>query len=241
VRIPEFSHDTVAGIVADIHRRGFAVYADFLAPDDLASARRFVAEAVEKNAGEYIAFTGPDDVSSSGLDELGRSQVLHRMLEQIYEHETGESAPEQDLYQVLRCLCGKTATPHSYYFHYDSYVVAVLIPIDIPTEGQSGDFLLLPCMRRIPKIRFWDVLEKSLIEIPLSQWALRRLAIRGSFFKRVSLVPGNAYFFFGGRAIHTNAPCDQDRVRATALFHFGRPFTGTVADFRFRRKSAVPQ
>jgi hypothetical protein len=42
-------------------------------------------------------------------------------------------------------------------------------------------------------------------------------------FVRISLVPGNLYFFWGYRSIHANAPCDIEKIRATALFHYVDP------------------
>jgi hypothetical protein len=39
--------------------------------------------------------------------------------------------------------------------------------------------------------------------------------------------PGNLYLFWGYRSIHTNEPCDPDKIRATALFHYVDPHIGS--------------
>ena len=217
----------MAGLVADIDRRGFGIIPEFVPRDDLARMRRFVADAIRSSGGEYVGFAGPDRVDGSGLDELARSAPFRRMIEEIYERGTGQRAPKQDLYQVLRCLSGKTARNHSYLFHYDSYVVTVLIPIEIPTVGQTGDFLMLPNTRRIRKAYFWNLIDKVLLCNGISQWALRNLPVWGVIrLTRIKMIPGNAYFFWGYRSIHANEPCDSDRVRASALFHFANPHAG---------------
>jgi hypothetical protein len=218
------SPTTVAKLVADIESRGFGVIPDFVAASDLARMRAFVAKAVKNTNGEYAGFTGPEAVAGSGLDELARSPGFRAIVREVYERGTGRKAPEQDFYQVLRCLTGATGRRHSYLFHYDSYVVTVLIPIEIPTTGQPGDLLMLPNTRRIRRTYARNVVDKIILDNPLSQFLLRRLTIANIIRPtRIKMVPGNAYFFWGYRSVHTNEPCDADRVRATALFHFANP------------------
>ena len=54
---------------------------------------------------------------------------------------------------------------------------------------------------------------------------------RSSHLVRIKLKPGNLYLFWGYRSIHTNEPCDPDKTRATALFHYVDPHT----DSRLKR------
>jgi hypothetical protein len=219
-----YSHASVASLVADIERTGFGVIPDFVGADELKRMRAFVAKAVQDAGGEYAGFVGPDSVTGSGLDELARSPHFRDMVKEIYERGTGRKAPEQEFYQVLRCLSGASVRRHSYLFHYDSYVVTVLIPIEMPTAGMTGDFLMLPNTRRVRKRYVANVIDKVILDNPVSQFLLRTLTkanvIRPT---RIRMVPGNAYFFWGYRSVHTNEPCDSDRIRATALFHFANP------------------
>ncbi len=222
------SHATLANLVADIERTGFGVIPQFVSADQLTRMRAFVAKAVEDAGGEYAGFIGPDSVAGSGLDELARSPHFQDMIKEIYERGTGQKAPEQDFYQVLRCLSGASARRHSYLFHYDSYVVTVLIPIEIPTTGMTGDFLMLPNTRSVRKSYAANVIDKIILDNPVSQFLLRSL-IKAKLVRptRIKMVPGNAYFFWGYRSVHTNEPCDADCVRATALFHFANPHART--------------
>jgi len=83
-------------------------------------------------------------MAGSGLDELGRAPWFVELLRGVYEAGTGKPGPDVEFYQVLRCLTGASASQHSYLFHYDSYVLTVLIPIEVPTSGMAGDFMLFP-------------------------------------------------------------------------------------------------
>jgi hypothetical protein len=227
LRVPELSDAAVSAIVADIDRIGYAMIPDFIVADDLARMRRFVAGAVERSDGEYAGFVGPDSVSDSGLDDLARSQSFQDMMHRIYERGTGDAAPKQDFYQLLRCLTGQSVRVHSFLFHYDSYVVTALIPIEIPTTGRTGDFLMIPNTRPIRKNRASNLADKVLLDNRATQWLLRSLTALGVIRPvRIKMVPGNAYFFWGYRSVHTNEPCDPNKVRATALFHYVNPHAG---------------
>jgi hypothetical protein len=240
ISFAEIGDEAISSIVSQIDTKGFAVLPNFVESEDLVRARAFVAEALHASNGDYRGFVGPDEVSGSGLDVLARSQRLRTMMERIYERGTGRSPPPQEFYQLLRCLTGPSAEVHSNRYHYDSYVITMLIPIEIPTGGQTGDLLLIPNARSI-RSQYWiNVVDKILLDNAITQFALRKLTNVGLIkVTRLKLVPGHAYFFWGYRTIHTNEPCDPDRVRATALFHYANPHVGAAVPLRkFRAPSA---
>ena len=91
----------------------------------------------------------------------------------------------------------------------------------------TGDFLMLPNTRSIRRSYVSNVVDKAVLDNPLSQVLLRTLTKTGLLRPvRIRMVPGNAYFFWGYRSVHTNEPCDPERIRATALFHFANPHGG---------------
>jgi hypothetical protein len=129
-----------------------------------------------------------------------------------------------ECYQVLRCLTGSSGQKHAFMFHYDSYIVTALVPIQIPVQGQTGDLLMYPNTRKIRSKYLFNAMDKVILDNPVTQRILRACANGKSFApERVALVPGNLYLFWGYRTIHTNEPCDPDKVRATALFHYSNP------------------
>ncbi len=224
IQISETPDSLISSAVHDLNTRGYAVLPDYIDPEDLGRMRSFVHGAMEKSGHQYIGFTGPDQVQGSGLEDLYESPSFTRLMRTLYERGTGRPAPDQQLYHVLRCLCGETGKKHSFYFHYDSYVVTALLPIEIPREGRAGDLLVFPNMRGIRPAYLLNAADKVLLDNPLTQKLLRFSVERRALKPvRITMKPGNLYFFWGYRSIHANEPCDPERVRATALFHYANP------------------
>lgn len=213
-----------AALAAAMERQGFATIPNFVSPENLERMRAFVNRAIEGTGGEYVSFTGPDTVEGSGLDELAHDPSFRSLMERIYEAGTGRVPPSQPFYQVLRCLAGQGAKRNSYLFHYDSYVITALVPIVVPSSGLSGDLLMLPNTRGIRRTYLFNVIDKLVLDNKLSQVVLKQMTLKGLLpIKRIKMVPGTMYFFWGYRTIHTNEPCDPDKVRSTALFHYANP------------------
>jgi hypothetical protein len=94
----------------------------------------------------------------------------------------------------------------------------------VPSSGLSGDLLMLPNTRGIRSTYLFNVIDKLILDNKLSQILLKKLTMKGWLpITRIKMVPGTMYFFWGYRTIHTNEPCDPDKVRSTALFHYANP------------------
>ena len=79
-------------------------------------------------------------------------------------------------------------------------------------------------MRGIRPAYLLNAADKVLLDNPLTQKLLRFSVERRALKPvRITMKPGNLYFFWGYRSIHANEPCDPERVRATALFHYANP------------------
>jgi hypothetical protein len=226
ISVPDVADDQISSLVSAMNTRGYGLIPNYISQACLDRMRSFVRSAIEASNGESVHFVGPDAVSNTGLDDLSVSQSFQSVMKRIYERGAGLPPPTQDLYQVLRCLAGESSLHHSG-FHYDSYVVTALIPIEIPIEGVGGDLLMFANTRRVRSSYLWNVADKIILLNPVSQWVLQR-AVKSKFVNltRVSMIPGNIYFFWGYRSIHTNERPDPDKVRATALFHYGHPHLG---------------
>jgi hypothetical protein len=230
---PVISDQTVHGLVAEVDRTGFAVLPHYLSPDALAELQRFVASAVETGGGEYKVFTGKEAVEGTLLAELAEDPAFQSLIRRIYEGAARRPAPDQSIYQVLRCLAGETGLKECFIFHYDSYVVTLLLPILIPSRGPRGDLVIAPNLRRIRKSYVRNLADKLLVDNGLTQRVLRALYRSGLLkLKQVEMNPGDLYIFWGYRTLHTNEPCDVESIRSTALYHFGDPH----ADDPLRRK-----
>lgn len=215
--------EDVRGIARQIDEDGMYCVSGFLSDADLQRMRAFVATAIERGGHQSVSL-GNDEMTGSGLDELAASAQFKALFAGLYSSSQRRPAPEVDFYQVLRCLTGSSISKHSFLFHYDSYVITALLPLQIPQSGRRGDFLIIPNTRRVRSNYLFNLVDKLLLDNRFAQRFLRR---RADVLRRVAMVPGNLYLFWGYRSIHTNEPVDEAAVRATALYHYADPHAGS--------------
>ncbi|WP_173578435.1 hypothetical protein [Acetobacter fallax] len=233
---PFLSDDVLTNVVEEMNTSGFGVVRGCINPEILMPAVRFIEERVAASGGEYVAFAGSDALAGTFLAGLSSSPSFRAACETLYRKGTGLRAPDTPFYQLLRCLSGGTGKQHSFYFHYDSYVLTVLLPIVIPSDGRAGDLVMIPNMRRLRKTYAGNLIDKVMLENRVVQKGLKIFVSSGWLpATRVRMIPGNAYFFWGYRSIHANEPCDPDRTRATALFHYVNPHAESVVRERLGR------
>ena len=230
--IREIPRQEIGKLVDDMNRVGFGVVPDYLEPETLEELQQFVEAAVAGAGGEYVVFTGEEAVAGTLLAKLSNSPNFVNLLHQVYEQGSGRQAPRQSLYQVLRCLKGETGLKHALRFHYDSYVVTALLPVIIPSQGNQGHLVMAHNRRPVRSSYFFNLVDKIILDNGATQFLLRHGFRSGVLrLNRMLMVPGNLYLFWGYRSLHANEACDPDKIRATALFHFGDPH----ANSRLRR------
>ncbi len=224
IQVTDISPEALKSVVNDLNTVGFACIPNYVKPEDITRLRSFVADSIEQANGQCVHYKGLDSLRGSGFDELANSPQFTKLLHDVYEQGTGRPLLDQKFYVVLRCLSGETGREHAYQFHYDTFVVTALVPIEIPTEGQPGDLLMYPNKRNIRSNYLFSVVDKLLLHNKLRQKILRAM-VDSKWFRptRLQMKPGNLYIFWGYRSLHANEPCDLDKVRATALFHYANP------------------
>jgi hypothetical protein len=220
----ELTEAEVSSLVHDIEQSGYGVVAQYITGADLELLRHFARDAVATAGGSYTALNGYAPVASTVLGKMAVSPALKHICRRAYELAISRPAPDQTYYQVLRCLTGDAGRRNSMVFHFDSYVLTALLPIEVPAGKENGELILLPNLRPIRRWYVTNLIDKVLLDNKLTQWILRGLSkLRPERFVRIAMTPGDLYFFWGYRSIHTNAPCDADKIRATALFHYADP------------------
>ena len=227
-------------LIADMNRNGFGVIPNFVEGAELQRMRTFVAEAMAAAGHQYVGFVGKDAVAGSAFADLTDSPEFVQLMKSIYERGTGRPAPAKGFHQMLRCLAGKTGKAHSLIFHFDSFVVTALIPVEIPSSGQSGDLVMLRPRRGVRTTYFANLVDKLVLDNKATQGLLRFLHRKGWLpMTRVKMVPGNAYFFWGYQTAHANEACDPELVRATAIYHFATPHG--ESNFRTKVRNLIPR
>jgi hypothetical protein len=214
----------VSSIVSAIEEIGFAVIDDCIPADDIAKAQKSVETAVRLNHHESVAVFSLNDFADTFLHDLEVAPDFKRLCKDIYQAAVGVPAPGSELVPSLRCLSGKSAKGHSMVFHYDTFVLTVILPIIIPTQGKTGRLVLVPNRRGVRSTYLQNLLDKLLLDNKFAQRRLHRLHAQNSARLRfIDMKPGNAYLFWGYRSVHTNEECDPDVIRSTAIFHYGDP------------------
>lgn len=236
---PFLSDNDLTTIVDDMNSRGFGVATDCIDADHLRSLRLFIESKVADNGGEYVVFNGPEAVRGTFVQILPSVPEFKRICTAILEKGIGHAAPSVPFYQVLRCLSGESGKKESFIFHYDSYVLTVIIPVIIPSEGKFGALIMLPNTRKIRKTYVHNLIDKVVLDNKLTQALLKNLTRSGRLpVTRIRLKPGNIYFLWGYRSLHANESCDPADIRATAVFHYVDPHAPSWLRGILRRNTA---
>ena len=235
--LPTLSTGDIEALAHAINTTGFAVLHDVIPASLLDDARAYVDDELQRRNREYFDLSGAEWIMDSPLAALSKSPALRRVLAGLYRHEMTAPPPEPRIATSIRVLSGGTGAKHAWLFHYDSYVVTALIPLQIP-DGHGelpGDLVMYPNLRGVRRWPMLNIVEKLIVESPLACRLWKRNVVQQAMSARtVRMQPGNIYFFWGMRSLHANQPCLPTSVRCTALFHFGDPHAGSL----FKRLSA---
>ena len=235
IPVRDISDAVLDGLIVDMNRKGYGVIENYLASAELTRMRDFIASKVPVGQG-YVGFVGQEAVTGSIFAMLSETPAFKALMRRVYENGTGRKASDAPFYQVLRCLTGQSGVAHSLIFHYDSYVVTALVPVEIPQTGQTGDLIMLPNTRKIRPFYLLNVIDKIMLDNKITQGLLGMLHKIGKLpAVRIKMTPGNIYFFWGYRSIHANEACDPTQIRATAIYHFLNPHAHSSFGQTFRK------
>ncbi len=224
------SADSAQALAESMDDSGVGILHDIVPDAILAQMRSFVARQIEQHDGQYFGLEGEAWIADTCLNPLFEDAGFHALLRSLYERKMRVSPPSDRVFPVLRGLTGTHGLRHALNFHYDSYVVTVLLPILIPNRPDEprGHLVMFPNLREARRFAIANILEKILVEKLLKRmWRLPRVQQLLSA-RIVPLTPGNLYFFWGMRSLHANEACLPSSVRCTALLHFGDPHEGNV-------------
>ena len=218
-------------LAAEIDAHGFAKLSGAVAEADLQQLRSWTDAQANKHQGEYFAYHGEAMLGESLLASYWADPHFKVLLGRLYRHAAKRESSSDRIFPVLRCVQGDIGKRESNAFHYDASLVTALIPVFIPTEGEErGDLMLFPNIRRVRSWVLFNVIEKALLQNKLTRsWIIKGMQRNWLKPYILRLEPGNVYFFWGYRTLHANQTCSPGLKRATALFHFGDPHTGSLA------------
>lgn len=243
--LPDIPDAEVERLAKAMDTCGVGVLHDVIPLELIDEARRFIASELSTHQNGYFSLQGDRWWQSSPLAAVARSPVLKQAVADLVEHALGKRMQNVNMAASMRVLTGELGLAHSELYHYDSYVVTVLVPLIIPDEPGKphGDLMLYPNLRRTRLNVFANILEKLIVESAPARWLWSRSRVQRGFAARaVQMQPGNLYFFWGMRSLHANQTCAVESVRSTALFHYGDPHAGSAlkrlsqAHHRFKQR-----
>lgn len=229
----------VARLAADIAQQGYGTLRNYVSEAELKPIRAIARAAIRASGGEYALRAGPDVVAGTVLTELRHSAAFKDLSRRLFKLATGgNTAPEVNFYQTLRCLRGATGQSrrHSYAFHYDGTIITAILPVVVPKNPPCGDLLIISKLRRIRRWYFLNILECNIVKFAPVQLIIRIL-IHQKMLNAVAvrLQPGDMYFFCGYLSLHANEPCSRDSLRVTAVFQYGNPHAHSKLRTMLRR------
>ncbi|WP_114810419.1 hypothetical protein [Paraburkholderia kururiensis] len=224
------SAQSARALAVSMDESGFGVLNDIVPASVLATLRRTVSELIEHDGFKYFALNGAAWCVNTCLGPLFDDVELLALLRQLYMLKMGVPPPSDRILPVMRVLAGTQGRRHSCNFHYDSYVVSILLPVLIPCDpGEPpGHLVMFPNLRNARRSPVVNIFEKLLIEKLLAPMWRLAFVQKALSAKVVTLTPGNLYFFWGMRSLHANQACAPSRVRCTVLLHFGDPHERSV-------------
>lgn len=224
------SAESAQALAESMDDSGVGILYDIVPEATLTQMRKFVAQQIEQHDGQYFGLEGKEWIGGTCLNPLYEDPGFHALLRALYERKMGASPPSDRIFSVLRGLTGTHGLRHALNFHYDSYVVTVLLPILIPDRPDEprGHLVMFPNFREARRFAIVNILEKLMVERVLKRMWRWPSVQRLFSAKIVPLTPGNLYFFWGMRSLHANQACLPSSVRCTALLHFGDPHEGNV-------------
>jgi hypothetical protein len=238
-----------AAIARELDQSGFYCAEGVVSPGVLADCRATVAEILSRYGDRPISLIQPwkDYPAFAALASATKLQQLLPILSAI-----GGCTQDGELYNVIRIVSGHDKNQGAAFaFHYDSTVITALVPLFIPDGAPdlAGDFICVPNRRPLRRSSAVNLIEKALVQNSLARvWFARMAKRHDPRMKVMKMVPGNIYFFWGYRTFHSNFTCAPGVLRATILFHFGDPHSGSLFNrlilrlrrFRVRRALARP-
>jgi hypothetical protein len=235
-----YSTDEIKKMVSSIKSNGFVEISDFFKKEVIESTTDYINGSRKSLKTDSFSLRYYD-MEPCTFTELQQSTHLKEFLIRILE-ESGINSKESDvIHHVIRCTSGgKDANK----YHFDAYDLTLLMPIITPDDDNllCGDLIVFPNTRKFST----NLLKNILFKLTFQNKTANKIATKNWFKKAfnattVKVKPGNAYLFYGFRSYHGNIAVDSSLVRATALFHYHDPFSGSKLIKAIENKRVPPQ
>jgi hypothetical protein len=214
-------------IARALDRDGFVCLDNVVSDEWLKLARDEVTTLSDHRSESIFSIVGVGDndgTFAALVHDPSVQRLLRELVDIAWPSRKGDS--EENFYSVLNVTRGSSSPGAGFHLHYDAHVVALLIPLFMPTYaglGTSGELAVLSNRRPFRRSAIVDLFEKFAVQNFLSNRRILRRLRRGSSEELKPLEVGNAYLFWGYRTLHGAMPTPAGEVRSTLLIHLGNP------------------
>ncbi|MEM6414897.1 MAG: hypothetical protein AAF720_09625 [Pseudomonadota bacterium] len=194
-----------------------------------------VAALVQRMASEttdgYFGVRGRAPVKGTFLETFGVDDEYRRFCDCLCTRLSNLPQQNEDMHLTLRAIRSgeQQASGHSFYFHYDSFVLTFIIPIIIPEGDNAGDLLIMPKSRNLRTTYVQNIFDKAIVDSNYQQKRFRKIyQKKNSKLKRIKLELGKIYVFEGYKCVHSNEAPPPGEVRSTAVLHYYDPHANDI-------------
>jgi len=163
-----------------------------------------------------------------------REELINK-LHQIAENVWNGPLEHQEPYIVSRVVT-HTSINESYRSHFDSHLVTIVIPIEVP-KGEKylqGELLVQPNLRLFPNSEVVNIIQKLFYGSIVYRWYLKKNYIKmqeQNKLKVMDIGSFNNLVFNGLTTLHSNLPFKNEKTRRTLLIHYGDPNTKGIGSW----------
>ena len=221
-------------LINDLNNYGYAEIDNFLTKDEHSQILTFLEE--KKNRFKNNNFSLSDEELNLDIFKkiFNKHDFKTLFTEILNFNKINVKIEGRQLHTVLGYRTGnKNPKKTIPMYHFDAYLITILIPIIVPPQKEKykGELLIYPNLRKIHKFMITNFIIKI-----LTQNFIFRYLINFSFFKnffkmhKLNLNLNKIFFFYGYRSMHGVESIGLNVKRSTLLYHIYNPHLDTFLD-----------
>ena len=223
---PIIEYGDPLAIADQLDETGVVCLGNAVSAEWLAHARADVEDRLLTHGERDHFIRSPENEENTAAAAFITSPAVLSLLGDVARARFPDGPAELELVgSALRVIAGPRGEGDAFWFHYDASIVTMVVPIFLPDAepGKAGELVGLFNKRPFRRLVLSNIVDKAVGQSGLYRHRMLRRLGRPDYLHRVTMDVGNAYLFWGYRALHGNLPCESGALRATLLLHFGRP------------------
>ena len=197
---------------------------NFLNIKDFNNLKNKVTNIINEKGKKYFRLND-NELDKYNLRDIFLRNNIDSLSSDILLDNEIDNSKKVDTHTVLRVLSGKNNKKGANEYHFDSFLITLMLPIIIRQKKlNTGKFLIIPNIRKIQKFFIFSLIQKIILQNRLIRKILT-LSITKRILKatEVNLEENSLYIFYGYKSFHGSSSLVNDTTRVTFLHHVYRP------------------